>query len=242
LPIVAEAAIGVFGVLGSEAALTQTTDDWVVGVGWAHYAPQYSSKPLTFSSPSASDVPGSGASISNADTLILSESYFVDSNWAVTGVGGVPPKFTLTGTGTLSAVGKLGEANLWGPALLGQYYFFESSSSVRPFMGLGVTYMWFTHVQLTSNLQGAVDTLINQPPKFTTTSANLDSTFAPVFNLGADWRFTKHLGASFTTYYIPAKTKINLTTRTTSGQPIATSHLDLTLNPIVTSLIATYRF
>ena len=168
--------------------------------------------------------------------------YFVDDHWAVEGVLGIPPKFKLNGTGTLARVGQLGEARQWSPTILGKYYFNEANSAFRPFVGLGATYVWYSDINLTSNLQEALGSQLHQRPLSTVTTAKLDSSFAPVLNAGLAYQFDKHWGISFSVSYIPLKTKAKLTTTSITGLPIATSEARLKLNPIVTYVAATYRF
>jgi outer membrane protein len=235
-------ALAACGALASGGAWAQNAGDWVVGAGWLHLAPQDSSKPLTLTAPVRSVVAGSGASVSDSDTLGLSAVYFIDSHWAVEGVLGVPPKFKLDGTGTLGRVGELGEARQWSPTILAKYYFNEGNSAFRPFVGLGGTYVWYSDVKLTPGLQGALGSQLHRPPMSTSTTADLDSSFAPVLNVGASYQFDKHWGVSFSVSYIPLKTKATLTTTSLGGLPIATSEARLKLNPIVTYLSATYRF
>src|SRR5689334_20250821 len=94
-------ALAVSASLVSGSAMAQKAGDWVVGAGWLRLAPQDSSQPLTLTSPVQTIVPGSGARVSDSDTLGLNAVYFIDSHWAVEGVIGVPPKFKLYGTGSL---------------------------------------------------------------------------------------------------------------------------------------------
>ncbi|MGJ7546526.1 OmpW/AlkL family protein [Variovorax sp. LT1R16] len=235
-------AFAALAVLGSGSALAQNAGDWVLGAGWLHFAPQDSSKPLTFTSPINAVVPGSGSGVDSSNTLGLSAVYFIDSRWAVEGVFGVPPKFNLQGEGSLAPIGKLGEAKQWSPTLLAKYYFGNGNDAFRPFLGLGATYVWYSDVNLTPGLQGALGGRLGRPPGSTSTTAKLDKSFAPVFNLGAAWQFDKHWGLSFSVSYIPLKTTAKLTTRTAGGTTIATSEARMKLDPIVTYLSATYRF
>ena len=235
-------ALTAVGALASGSAWAQNAGDWVVGAGWLHFAPQDSSKPLTLTAPVRSVLAGSGASISDSDTLGLSAIYFIDSHWAVEGVFGIPPKFKLNGTGTLGRVGELGEARQWSPTILGKYYFNEGNAALRPFVGLGATYVWYSDIELSPGLQGALGSQLRQRPLSTSTTAKLDSSFAPVLNAGVAYQIDKHWGVSFWVSYIPLKTKAKLTTTTNTGLPIATSEARLKLNPIVTYLSATYRF
>jgi len=235
-------ALAALGALASGSAMAQKAGDWVVGTGWFHLSPQDSSKPLTVTSPIPSVLPGSGASVSDSDTLGLNATYFIDSNWAVEGVFGVPPKFKLDGTGTLGRVGQLGEARQWSPTILGKYYFNDGESAFRPFVGLGATYVWYSDVKLTPNLQSALATQFHQSPFAVNTTAKLDSKFAPVLNIGAAYQFDKHWGLSFSVADVSLKNKAKLTTTSVTGLPVATSEASLKLNPIVTYLAATYRF
>nr|WP_093167678.1 OmpW family outer membrane protein [Variovorax sp. YR216] len=234
-------ALAAVAALGSGSALAQKAGDWQVGAGWLHFSPQDSSKPLTFTSPVAAVVPGSGADAGNSDTLGLSATYFVDSHWAVEGVIGIPPKFKLYGTGTLAPVGELGEARQWSPTILAKYYFNDGEAKLRPFVGLGATYVWYSDVKITPSLQGALANRIGIPPAASATTAKLDSSFSPVFNVGAAYQFDPHWGMSFSVSYIRLSTTAKLTT-TALGVPVAQSESSLKLNPIVPYLAVTYKF
>lgn len=234
-------ALAALAVLSSASAFAQKAGDWQVGGGWMNLSPQDSSSPLKFTSPVQAEVPGSGASISSANTLGLNVTYFVDSHWAVEGVLGVPPKFDLNGTGTLAGAGKLGEARQWSPALLAKYYFNDGAAKFRPFGGLGVTYVRYSDVKLTGDLQDTVNHSLGLPAGATTTSADLSDSWAPVFNVGAGYQFDEHWGVALSVSYIPLKTKATLTTSTAAGT-VATSEATLKVNPIVTYASVTYRF
>ena len=234
-------ALAAVAALGSSSALAQKAGDWQLGAGWLHFSPQDSSKPLTFTSPVVAAVPGSGADASNSDTLGLNATYFIDSHWAVEGVIGIPPKFKLFGTGTLGPIGELGEARQWSPTVLAKYYFNDGQAKLRPFVGLGATYVWYSDVKLTPGLQGALASRVGIPAAASSTTAKLDSSFAPVFNVGAAYQFDQHWGMSFSVSYIRLSTTAKLTT-TAVGVPVATSETSLKLNPIVPYLALTYTF
>jgi outer membrane protein len=231
-----------FAACGSGSAMAQQAGNWQLGAGWIHLSPQDSSKPLTLTSPVPSVLAGSGASVSDADTLGINATYFFDSHWAVEGVFGIAPKFRINGTGTLAQVGELGEARQWSPTVLGKYYFNDGAAKFRPFVGLGATYVWYSGVNLTQSLQGALGNQLRQPPLSTVTTAKIDSKFAPVLNAGVAYQIDPHWGVSFSVSYIPLKTTANLTTTSFGGFPIATSEARLKLDPIVSYLALTYTF
>ncbi|HEY2255482.1 MAG TPA: OmpW family protein, partial [Variovorax sp.] len=77
------AALAIAAALASGSTWAQKAGDWQVGAGWLHFAPQDSSEPLVFTAPVPTVVPGTGATVSNSDTLGLNLTYFIDSHWAV---------------------------------------------------------------------------------------------------------------------------------------------------------------
>jgi outer membrane protein len=233
-------------LLGTAAAHAQQAGDWVLGAGWMHLAPQDSSQALQVHPaglPSAVTVAGSGAKVGQANTLGLSAVYYFTSNWGLETVLGVPPKFKLDGSGTMAGVGRIGEARQWSPTLLLRYTFLDAESKFRPFVGVGGTYVWYSDIKLTENINSALAARLGAPSSAVNTSAKLSKSFAPVINVGAGYQFDEHWGVSFSVSYLPLKTKATLTTRSNAtGATVATSRTKLTLDPIVTYLSMTYRF
>lgn len=228
---------------GGSSAMAQQAGDWVLGAGWMHFAPQDSSKGLNLTSPVNMHVPGSDATVGSSNTLGMSATYFLDSHWGIEGVVGVPPKFKLEGAGTLASVGELGQARQWSPALLGKYYFNDGNAAFRPYVGMGLTYVWYSDVELTPGMQTAMGGLLRRPAGSTVTTAKLDSSWAPVFNIGAAYQFDQHWGVSLSVSYIPLKTTAKLTTTSAAtGAQLGTSEASLKVNPIVPYVAVTYRF
>ncbi|MEG0921258.1 MAG: OmpW family outer membrane protein [Comamonas sp.] len=225
----------------ASSAYAQKAGDWVLGAGALHYAPQDKSKPLSFVEPVQRVVEGSGASLNSTTTLGLNAHYFLTDNWAIEGVLGVPPRLRLDGAGTLKPVGELGTAKLYAPSLLGKYFFGNADDKFRVSLGLGVTYSQFRNVRLTSGLQETLGHKLNIPPGASKTTAKIDSQWAPVFNVGANYAIDKNWGLTFSVSYIPMKTDAKLTT-TVNGNKVALSKTRLTLDPIVPFLYVTYKF
>lgn len=221
------------------AAHAQSAGTFYVTTGWFHFAPLSSSDPLTLTSnpfrlPNG-PVPGTGASVDNSDTIGLSVGYFITDHLSAELEGGVPPKFNINGTGTLSAAGTLGTARLWSPALLLKWNFMKPDAKFRPYAGLGVTRVWFTDTGISNN------TFLGLPPRVQgPTSASTNSSWAPVFNLGFNYAFTKHWFAGVSVSYIPVSVTANLTTQTLAGT--VRSQAKIKLDPIVTYAKIGYAF
>lgn len=240
-----QALAGITALAAFSAAHAQSANTFYVTTGWFHFAPQDSSDPLKIDSvagiPQGVSVPGSGASVSSADTLGLSLGYFITDHIAAETELGIPPKFDLSGSGTLSSFGKVGEARLWAPALLLKYYFNKADSKFRPYLGIGATYTWFTDAKITNG--GLTQFIGNQTIGFpgSSTSVSTTSSWAPVFNAGFNYNFTKHWFAGFSLSYVPVNVTAKLDTTTVVGVHVK-SEAKIHLNPLVTYLKVGYAF
>lgn len=225
----------------ASAAHAQSAGSFYATAGWFHFAPQDSSGPLKETSVGGSpvniDVQGTGAGISSADTAGFTLGYFATDHIAAEFEMGIPPSFDLEGTGSFSQYGKLGSAKQWSPTLLFKYFFNAPQAKFRPFVGIGVTRTWFTDAKITnSSFEGNV---LHGP-----TSVDTDSSWAPVFNVGAVYNFTEHWFAGFSVSFIPLKATatLNSQAQTPVGTLNVQSKAKITLNPIVTYLRVGYRF
>ncbi|EJL90780.1 outer membrane protein W [Herbaspirillum sp. CF444] len=223
-------------------AMAQTAGSNIVNLGWFHLAPQDSSEQLRVVSPTPTTIAGSGASVSNADTLGIAFTHFFTDNFALTTDVGIPPTFKLTGTGTISSVGEVGNAKQWSPAIVAKWYFGDGNSKFRPFVGAGVSYVWYSDVKLSDQFQAALSSRFTGGLSSSAKStADLSSSWAPVFNVGATYNFDKNWSMGFSVAYIPLKTNADITTTLPTGTQVK-SATSLTLNPIVTFLSVGYKF
>jgi outer membrane protein len=223
-------------------AAAQSAGTNIFGVGWFHLAPNDSSDPLSFSQPAVFTIPGSGASIDSADTLGLAITHFWTDNLATTLDVGIPPRFHLQAEGAVLAsegVTEIGSAKQWSPALVAKWFFGDAESKFRPFVGAGVTYVWYTGVQLTQPFQNAAT--LGAPFLTGTSSAHLSSSWAPVANVGASYNFDKNWSVSLSVSYIPLKTNADITTVSNIGTTTV-AHTTLTINPLITFLSVGYAF
>jgi outer membrane protein len=237
----------VFKALSCAAALTslaafslpaaaQSAGSNVVNLGWFHFTPNDSSDPLqTTTSLGTMTVPNSGATIGDADTVGLALTHFFTDNFAVTADIGLPPKFKLQGSGSLSALGEIGSAKQWSPAIVAKWFFGGAESKFRPFVGAGVTYVRYSDIELSQSLQSTL-----AGPGGTAT-ADLSSSWAPVANIGAVYNFDKNWSLALSVSYIPLKTDADITGRTVLGGTTK-AKTSLTIDPLVTFLSVGYTF
>ncbi|WP_373378894.1 OmpW family protein [Cupriavidus nantongensis] len=269
----------VLAALASTAvpAHAQKKGDNVVSAGWFHIRTHGQSDPLTTSLldvpinyplglPSSFTAPGSSISSSNANTLGLTFSHFVTDHIAITAVGGIPPEFKLYGHGELIPPGPAGalgrqslgdpslnpiitKARQWSPAAMVQYHFLEPGTRFRPFLGLGVSYNFFTNIEVNpafansvNNNLGAILAAGAGIPGPTSVSADASSSWAPVFNIGGTYNFDEHWGLTAAVTYIPLKTTSTMTIKAANGTVLSTSKTKLEPNPLVFFVAASYKF
>ncbi|MBU6486972.1 MAG: OmpW family protein [Burkholderiales bacterium] len=272
----AAAGVALLGTLAS-SAYAQKAGDNVVTLGWFHIMPQDSSTPMTtYVSPQPIDTPlrlpsaftsqGTGLSTNNADTLGLVFSHFLTDHIALTTVAGVPPTFKIRGRGSIvppGPAGALGTENLddpanepivksvrqWSPAMMIQYYFNSATARFRPYVGIGISYNFFTNLELnpnfvtsTQNNLGSVLAAGAARPGVTSVSAKASPSWAPVFNAGASYDFTEHWGVSASVTYIPLKSRSTVYVRAADGTLLGTTQAQLTADPIITYLALSYKF
>ncbi|CAD6524084.1 OmpW family protein [Paraburkholderia sabiae] len=261
----------------SLSAYAQKAGDNLVTLGWFHVMPQDSSTPLTthvapvpintpLRLPNSFTSQGTSLSTNNADTAGLVFSHFVTDHIAVTSVAGIPPKFQIYGHGAIQPpgpAGALGKQDIgdpavnpivksvrqWSPALIFQYYFASSTAKFRPFLGIGVSYNWFSDIQLNNNFVtstqdnlGAILAAGAGKPGKTTVEAKASSSWAPVFNAGAIYNVTDHWGITASVTYIPLKTTSSVIIKAADGTELGVSKSELKANPIITYLAVSYKF
>ncbi|AOY92254.1 hypothetical protein BKK79_11065 [Cupriavidus sp. USMAA2-4] len=259
------------------AAFAQKAGDNVVSAGWFYINTRGTSGPLTTSLadtpinyplglPSTFSAPGSGISSSNANTLGLTFSHFFTDHIAVTGVGGIPPEFKLYGHGELIPPGPAGalgrqslgdpslnpivtKARQWSPAAMVQYHFLEPTSKFRPFLGLGVSYNFFTNITVNpafassvNNNLGAILAAGAGIPGPTSVEASASPSWAPIFNIGGTYNFTEHWGLTAALTYIPLKTDSTMTIKASNGTILSSSTTRLEPNPLIVFVAASYKF
>jgi outer membrane protein len=236
-----QAMTGIAALACMTAAHAQSAGSFYVTTGWFHLSPQSTSDPLKETSVGGSPVnvtlPNTGATLDNADTIGFTAGYFVTDHIATEFVIGVPPKFNLQGSGAFSPYGTLGTAKQWSPTLLFKYYFRDANASFRPYLGIGVSRIWFEDAQITN---GTFEQQVLHGP----TSVSTDSSWEPVFNAGFNYNIDQHWFAGISLSYLPlsATAKLNTNAVTPVGTLNVQSQTKIKLNPIVSYVSIGYRF
>ena len=120
--------------------------DIIVRAGAVVVAPNESSDPVaTFGE----------FKVSNNTQLGLNFGYMLTDNFGVELLAATPFSHDVS----LAGVGKIAETKQLPPTLVAQYYFGNSQSVVRPYIGIGVNYTNFYDNEFTNDLGGALTDL-----------------------------------------------------------------------------------
>lgn len=198
--------------LTTQAAFSQTAGTWMARVGTTTIAPQVVSGNM-----SAPSFPNTKSDVGQASQISGGVSYMYTDNFSVDLPLAMPFKHKLYGAGALAAAGQIGEVQALPMTVFFQYRFMEPTASVRPYVGLGPTYAYF------SNASGSGSLTAMTNPGGPPTTLQVDSQFT----------FTAQVGASIAindkwfvdVFY--AKTPLRTKTTFSTGQT-----LDATLDPV----------
>ncbi|WP_241300257.1 OmpW/AlkL family protein [Burkholderia stabilis] len=165
-------------------------------------------------------VPGGNAKVKDNGTFLAEFGYRFTPNIALGLLVGYPPTTTLTGAGSVAAVGTIGKVKYAPAALTLQYQFTQLQRyNVYPYVGAGVTYM-----KVFDTTDGSV------------TNFQARNAWGGVAQVGLEYRITKHLGV-----FIDVKKFIVRTSATGNLGP-APVHAAVTLDPLVTTAGVAFRF
>lgn len=234
----------------------------MLSTGWLHIDNQPDSEPLhttRLATGVTTAEPSTSFSVDDGDTLALTYTRAFDDHLAVQLVGGIPPIFHLTGSGSSALVGNLGaygtlaKVRQWSPTVLGLYTFGESRQALRPFVGLGVAYTRFTDVALNPSLTQAfvqaVKTRTAGAALDVGVDAEADDAWDPVVTAGLEYRLREHWYAIASVSYLPLSTTATVTTTVNRSAspalptgPFTRSEASMDIDPVVGFLGVGYRF
>lgn len=263
-------------ILASLTSHAAGKGDLVLQMGPSHIRPQESSEPLhtdlrpnplfpVLGIEESFTSPGTSARVTNSETLLTTAKYFITDHIGLQVEGGIPVKFDIHGSGVVQPTGiggalasvdlgapgnnPLASARQWSPVLMAVYHFRDPDAVLRPYLGLGVTYTWFTDVELNDDFErqlnrefGSILALAAGKPGDTRVEADASSDTAPVFAIGANYAFNERWGISLSAAYLALSTTATLKIKAQDGTTLATSTTDLDLNPVALTLLLNYTF
>jgi outer membrane protein len=160
--------------------------------------------------------------IDSAVTLDIDFTYMVTNNFGVELLLALPATHDITGTGSISSIGKIGEVAVLPPALIAQYYFMPSNN-IRPYVGAGINYTLIGEEETTDALTQALGA--------TSTNLAVDNSFGFVGQAGVDIDITKKWYLNFDVKYIILDTSAKLNVN--GGLAAGTQSIDFDLDPLV---------
>jgi NADH:ubiquinone reductase (H+-translocating) len=119
----------------ANARPSATQKGWVVGIGSIN-AFYHSGATIATS---GQMIPGATANVSNNYTLMFDVRRYIAKDLSLSLMGGIPPKPTITGKGSVAALGELGKVR-YGPAILTADYHLPKLLAFRPYVGAGTAY------------------------------------------------------------------------------------------------------
>ncbi len=212
------------------ASFHTTATDFGLKVGYAHIGFNTRSGDLT--GPPGTTPPGVQATAADTRTLALVAEFPLSAQWGVVAQFGTPPVVRFNGAGSAAALGAVGSARAWFPAVLASWR--PSVWGVlQPYAAAGVNYTFFTDSSITAGYTAAFGG--------TASRAKLKRGLGPVFKLGAEVQLDERwlVDLAYARYGI--KTTATLTT-TTPGVGDVARQVDVKADPDVLSLMLGYRF
>ena len=186
-----------------------------VGAYWVHFDSdaQDVSGPFTPA--------GINLSVSNTSTVYFGYVRHLNDNWSIELAGGIPPNTKTYGKGpaTVGSVPFNGQevatAKWFSPSLLAEYSFFDSSSAIRPYVGLGLNYTKFYDRNST-----AAGNAANGGP----TAIALSNSIGPAATIGVEYKINRDWGL-YASYSV-ASVDSNYVSTTSGIQRSTTIHFD----------------
>ncbi len=155
-------------------------------------------------------------------------TYMVNDNIAIDVPLALGFKHDIEGAGAIEGVGKIGEVKAWPVTLMVQYRFFDASSPLRPYAGIGPTYAKFYKARSTLALTSLTGGNAANP-----TTLSVDSKFTFTVQAGLIWQVTPKFFVDAAVMKTPLKTRTTLST----GQT-----LDAKLDPVSVSVGVGMKF
>ena len=237
------------GAVTAQSAMAQKAGDNVATFGAAYISFDSSVGALTSSGANPAEsgafnavnntLGTTTAKANNTGLVTASFLHMLTDHWAGEIVLGVPPKvkmnLNIPGAG-IAYAGAIptsykngASAKSWTPTVFAKYLFNEPTDGFRPYLGLGISYAWFSNVQFENA------TLLNT---LSGGGAKLSSSWNPVATLGAIYNLNEKWSLVAAASYMPLKS----TTTLTSGSGVTTTTGVLKLDSTIYNVSVGYKF
>jgi outer membrane protein len=235
------------------SAMAQSAGSLITSAGgtWVDFGPSSATSLQSSSALGTFKSPGTGGQIHNTFTLELSNAYFITDNIVLDLAAGIPPKLQLYAQGTVKPFGPGGPSlnlgNLaplattrsWSPTLFLKYYFFDAQTKLRPFVGVGGNYTWYSHTNLNSTFSGALQQVAGPGGQV---KVSLSPSWNPSFAAGASYNISKNWYATASVTYLFLKTNATVSSVAANGQTVLSNKTRITADPVIVFLGIGYRF
>ncbi len=203
-------------------ALAQSAGQFTAKAGVARITPKVDSGNV-----SAPALPGSKVAVGSDTQPVLIFAYGLSDNISAEVALGLPYTHKLYGAGSIEGTGQLGTVDVLPPTAFIQYRFFQPEATVRPFVGLGLTYAYFRK----ETGSGQLTALMNPggPP----TTFGIDAKAAGTLQAGLAFNINPKWFVDLTV----TKTYLKIKTKYSSGQT-----QDAKLDPLGVIVAVGYKF
>jgi len=228
----------------SGTARAQSAGQLVLNAGWAHVIPNSSFGDAQITGPGFSTTSNTGNAASQTDAFAGVLGYYITDNIEVESFFGIPPKVDQQGTGAFSAsaLNPVMHSYVWSPMVVAKYVFGTPASKLRPYLGAGVSYIWFSGTSLSGPYQQALSMSFSGGSTASLqTTASVSRQFAPLLVGGFTYNLDAHWLISASAMYMPFSTTTTLTTSLPGGQKITTRQKEH-YNTVIPTLMLGYRF
>lgn len=195
----------------STTAYAVEAGDWIMRAGATVVSPNSDSGEVP-------GIPGSKVEVDDATALGINFGYFFTDNWAIEVLLATPFTHDINGAGTISSLGKIGEVEMLPPTVNAQYHFMPKST-IKPYLGAGLTYFWVLDETTSGALAG--------------TSLDVDNSLGFGVQAGVDFMLDQNWLINLDLRYIALDTDASV-----GGG----SKFNVTVDPWVYTLAVGYKF
>ncbi|PXX92712.1 outer membrane protein OmpW [Marinobacter vulgaris] len=199
------------------AAQAFEAGDFILRAGVAHVAPDDSSDVITAGgSPLA---PDARVGVDSNSQLGIRATYMFTSNLGVGLLAATPFKHDIRGEGDIASLGKVAETKHLPPTLTLQYFPMNSTSSIQPYVGVGVNYTTFFEEKTAGALEGL--------------DIELDDSVGVAAEIGLDYMLSEQFGLNAAIWWADIDTEADIETLDT---------FDVEIDPMVYMVGFSYKF